>query len=84
MQAAPPNAVPTRYRRQKFSFRAFYITVVLISCFAVFSIIATQTARYVQGAENGAISRRTLEGDGVPLLFEENKEVGWKIVHLVE
>ncbi|RDL36694.1 uncharacterized protein BP5553_06046 [Venustampulla echinocandica] len=74
MQPAPPNAVSTRYRRQKFSFRAFYITVVLISGFAVCSIIAAQTTRYIRGPGYEAIYRRTLEGNDVGPLLERGKE----------
>ncbi|TVY83334.1 putative cation exchanger [Lachnellula suecica] len=51
------HAAPIRQKRPRLSFRAFYITVLIISALAVFSLVADQSARYYQGSQYGASAR---------------------------
>lgn len=41
-------------------FRTFYITILLISLYTAFSIVADRSVRYAQGERYGAAQRRAL------------------------
>jgi hypothetical protein len=69
------NAAPTRQKRPKLSFRAFYITVLLISAFALITFVADQGARYTRGAQYGAAQRRALEHRDITRLLKRDEEV---------
>lgn len=72
-----PPTVATRARRpkSKLSFRAFYVTVLFISAFAVLSLVADQTARYKHGAQYGAPQRRALASLDSGRLHKRDEEV---------
>jgi sodium/potassium/calcium exchanger 6 len=73
------NAVPTRrINHRRYSFRAFYLTVALLSAFAVLSLVADQFARYRQGAQYGVAAKRALAD--VTRVFKKDEEV--QIIHL--
>lgn len=55
-----PTSNAVRARRSKYSFRAFYITVLLIASFAVISLVADQSARYRYGVQYGVAQKRAL------------------------
>jgi sodium/potassium/calcium exchanger 6 len=77
MRKTSSNAVPNRTTKleRKFRFRAFYITVLCISLFAVVSLVADRTARYRHGAQYGAAQRRALEELDVTRLVKRDEEV---------
>ncbi|CAG8972401.1 hypothetical protein HYALB_00007155 [Hymenoscyphus albidus] len=77
-------AVATRARRprSKLSFRAFYVTVLLISAFAVISLVAEQTARHRHGSEYGAAQRRALASLDSGRLYRRDEEC--RLVHQAE
>ena len=63
-------------RKRNYSFRAFYITVLIISFLAVISVVADQGARYRYRVQSGVIERRSLEQlAGVLSKRQENMEV---------
>lgn len=72
-----PPTVATRARKPKpkLSFRAFYVTVLFISAFAVISLVADQTARYKHGPEYGAAQRRALASLDSGRLHKRDEEV---------
>ncbi|TVY44373.1 putative cation exchanger [Lachnellula subtilissima] len=76
------NTVPIRQRKPRLSFRAFYITVLFISAFAVFSFVADQSARYTHGPQFGLAQRRALESRDVTRLFKRDEEC--RLVHHAE
>lgn len=58
------SIVPHRANRPRpkyRSFRSFYITVLILSLFAVVSLVADQAARYRQGTQYGLAQKRALE-----------------------
>jgi sodium/potassium/calcium exchanger 6 len=68
------NAVPTRRTvHRRYSFRAFYLTVALISAFAVLSLVTDQFSRYRHGAQYGVAQKRALAD--VTRLFKRDEEV---------
>ncbi|KAE9381592.1 hypothetical protein N431DRAFT_392944 [Stipitochalara longipes BDJ] len=75
------HAVPNRTRSlpRKFRLRAFYITVLCISLFAVVSLLADQTARYRHGVQYGAAQRRALEELDFTRLVKRDEEC--RLVH---
>ncbi|KAF4635460.1 hypothetical protein G7Y89_g2637 [Cudoniella acicularis] len=81
MRRITSNAAATGHRKPRLSFRAFYITVLLISAFAAISFLADQTAKYTHG-QNGAALRRTVEGQDVRQLFKRDEEC--RLVHQAE
>ncbi|KAG9238320.1 Sodium/calcium exchanger protein-domain-containing protein [Amylocarpus encephaloides] len=82
MQQTPSYAAPSRSRRPKLSFRAFYITVLFISAFAVISLVADQSARYKHGPQYGYAQRRALEMLDNERLVKGDKEC--RLVHHAE
>ncbi|KAH6671209.1 Sodium/calcium exchanger protein-domain-containing protein [Halenospora varia] len=83
MRQPPTQAAVTRaHQRPKFSFRAFYITVLLISAFAVFSLLADQTARFQLGSQYGVVQKRAIEDANVRRLFKRDEEC--RLVHHAE
>jgi sodium/potassium/calcium exchanger 6 len=77
---AVPDRIPNPQR--KFRFRAFYITVLCLSLFAVVSLVADQSARYHHGAQYGEAQRRALEELDTTRLVKRDEEVR-KIPHSV-
>jgi len=62
-------------RPQYRSFRAFYITVVVLSFFAIISLLADQATRYRHGLNYGAAQRRALDQLDVARLIKRDEEV---------
>jgi hypothetical protein len=56
-------------------FRTFYITIILVSAYAAFSIVADRSARYFQGDSYGATQRRALAELDVDRLLKRDVEV---------
>jgi sodium/potassium/calcium exchanger 6 len=74
------NRTPGPPRRFRFRFRAFYITVLAISLFAVLSLVADQSARYRHGAQYGVAQRRALAELDVHRLVKRDEEVSQRPV----
>ncbi|TVY20568.1 putative cation exchanger [Lachnellula arida] len=82
MPQNPSNTAPIRQQRPRLSFRAFYITVLFISAFALFSFVADQAARYTHGPQFGLAQRRALESRDVTQMFKRDEEC--RLVHHAE
>jgi len=65
----------TSKHQQRYRFRAFYITVLFISLFAVISVIADRAGRYRLGVQYGAAQRRALEELDITRLVKRDEEV---------
>jgi solute carrier family 24 (sodium/potassium/calcium exchanger), member 6 len=77
MRQTTSNAAPTRrISHRRYSFRAFYLTVALISTFTILSLVADQFARYRHGAQYGVAQKRALAD--VTRLFKRDEEVHYK------
>jgi hypothetical protein len=68
MHSISSKVAANRPRRRRFGFRAFYITVLFISAFAVISFITDQRAKYKYGPQYGLAleeldSRRLMKRD---------------------
>ncbi|KAA8576829.1 hypothetical protein EYC84_006876 [Monilinia fructicola] len=48
-------------RRRKYNFRAFYLTILIISFLAVISLVADQSAKYRHGSQYGVAQKRALD-----------------------
>lgn len=66
-------ALTRRANRQRYSFRAFYLTVALISAFAVLSLLADQLAKSRQGAQYGVAHVKRALADVTPLLKRDEE-----------
>jgi hypothetical protein len=75
MQSISSTAAAYRPRRPKLNFRAFYITILFISVFAVISLLADQSARYKHGPHYGLAQRRALEELDSSRLVKRDEEV---------
>jgi hypothetical protein len=77
MRQTSSNAAPNRTVKlqRTFRFRAFYITILCISLFAVVSLVVNQTARYRHGVQYGAAQRRALEELNATRLVKRDEEV---------
>ncbi|KAG0650615.1 cation exchanger [Hyphodiscus hymeniophilus] len=62
MRQTTSNSVSSRrISHRRYSFRAFYLTVAIISAFAVLSLVADQFARYHHGGQYGLAQKRALQ-----------------------
>lgn len=74
MRQTTSKSVPTRRTsHRRYSFRAFYVTIVLISAFAVLSLVTDQLTRYRHGAQYGVAQKRALAD--VTRLQKKDEEV---------
>jgi hypothetical protein len=64
-----------RRPRARLSFRAFYISILLISVFAVFSLITEQTLRFHHGLQYGIAQRRAVAELDPMRLLKRDEEV---------
>ncbi|QSZ35430.1 hypothetical protein DSL72_008300 [Monilinia vaccinii-corymbosi] len=60
-QTSSPKVSPRPPTRPKYNFRAFYLTVLIISFLAVISLVADQSAKYRHGSQYGVAQRRALD-----------------------
>ncbi|EPE28039.1 hypothetical protein GLAREA_04830 [Glarea lozoyensis ATCC 20868] len=79
MQSISSTAAIYRPKKPKLNFRAFYITILFISVFAVISLVADQSARYKQGSHYGLAQRRALEALDSRRLVKRDEEC--RLVH---
>ncbi|KFY18314.1 hypothetical protein V491_04791 [Pseudogymnoascus sp. VKM F-3775] len=77
-------ATPRQPRRamSKFSFRAFYISTLLLCTFALVSLVTTQTARYKHGNQYGAVQRRAVAELDANRLLKRDEEC--RLVHFAD
>ncbi|KAH8657419.1 Sodium/calcium exchanger protein-domain-containing protein [Tricladium varicosporioides] len=75
-------AATRAHQQPKLSFRAFYVTVFLISAFAVFSLLADQTARFQLGSQYGIVQKRAIEDSNIRRLLKRDEEC--RLVHHAE
>ncbi|KFY30904.1 hypothetical protein V493_01572 [Pseudogymnoascus sp. VKM F-4281 (FW-2241)] len=75
----------SRQRRRaesKFSFRAFYISTLLLCAFALVSLVTTQAARYKNGDQYGIVQRRAVAELDTNRLLKRDEEC--RLVHFAE
>jgi solute carrier family 24 (sodium/potassium/calcium exchanger), member 6 len=66
-----------RGRRAKAKyFATFYVTICLISAFAVLSLVTSLNTRYIQGQQYGVAQRRAIAELDVSWLARKDREVG--------
>jgi hypothetical protein len=63
-----------RKTRAKYSFRAFYITVLCISAFALLSTVAHQSAHYRHGSQYRVVQRQALGKLDITRLVKRDEE----------
>ncbi|APA06553.1 hypothetical protein sscle_02g013230 [Sclerotinia sclerotiorum 1980 UF-70] len=74
-----PSRLPTR---SKYSFRAFYLTTLIISSLAVISLVADQSAKYRHGSQYGVAQKRALDALDSGRLVKRDEEC--RLVHHAE
>lgn len=66
-----------RGRRAKAKyFTTFYVTICLISAFAVLSLVTSLSARYIHGERHGVAQRRAVAELDVLQIARRDQEVG--------
>lgn len=73
-----PGLMATRRHRNaksKFSFRAFYISTLLLCALALVSLVTTQAARYKNGDQYGIVQRRAVAELDTSRLLKRDEEV---------
>ncbi|ESZ98915.1 hypothetical protein SBOR_0773 [Sclerotinia borealis F-4128] len=68
--------------RSKYNFRAFYLTILIISFLAVISLVADQSARYRHGSQYGVAQKRALDALDSRRLVKRDEEC--RLVHHAE
>lgn len=61
--------------RTKFSFRAFYISTIILCALALFSLGTTQYSRYTNGEQHGVLQRRAVAALDLHRLVKRDEEV---------
>lgn len=61
--------------RSKYNFRAFYLTILIISSIAVISLVADQIAKYRYGFQYGMAQKRALDALDSRRLVKRDEEV---------
>ncbi|TGO82185.1 hypothetical protein BPOR_0896g00020 [Botrytis porri] len=69
-------------KRSKYNFRAFYLTILIISLLAVISLVADQSAKYRYGSQYGVAQKRALDALDSRRLVKRDEEC--RLVHHAE
>lgn len=75
-------ALPQRRKSKKYSFRAFYISTLLLCALALLSLATTQVSRYRNGDQYGVAQRRALAGLDGKRLHKRDEEC--RLVHFAD
>ncbi|KAF7878945.1 hypothetical protein EAF04_000148 [Stromatinia cepivora] len=73
------SRLPTR---SKYNFRAFYLTILIISSLAVISLVADQSAKHRHGSQYGVVQKRALDALDSGRLVKRDEEC--RLVHHAE